>query len=475
MTKIKKGSILVFTLIIMSLILVTALTLSTTMIIERKASTITRSSAAAIQGADSGLEFVLREFRANYESSQVYDEFITGLISNPPALATSTYCDDNSSGHENTGDFVIELSNPKQKIRIIAIAKDSSGVDMPPVRCDDSTSATTPLTSGITLQDIVAFKSIGEDRITKRALRIDMGSSIDRGMVAFWDFEDYENASDSTGEEGPILVVSDMSKGGNEAYLCPDSEQSSSECDSSSGDDMNPGPDPSVADYNKEISWYGGFGASPTKTGIATHDLDIMNHWAMEFNIGASHDGTGTFPNEYLLVEDPDAFGFLNRENFSISMWVRPEDLTGEQDLLRKGTDTNDKKYVIKIIGNQIQFTVQSNSTRKVQFLSSSSISENDWHHVLMTVERYGTNNKSAEATGYINGSSVGSGSHSNMWGINDNGKNLIMGSNDNRDGRFFKGQLDDIRIYDRVVSQEEISQLCMKGTGFTTSNCNAP
>lgn len=454
----KSGSILVFTLIVMSLILVTALALSTTTIIERKASTITRSSAAAIQGADSGLEHILKEFRDEYAAEEKYEDFIAniGTFTN----ASDQYCDDSTLG--DSGDYIIKTTDPEQLVRIAARRIDPSDPDHTIlVRCDDS---------AYDLQDIVAFKSTGEDRIATRALRIDMGKSIDRGLFAFWDFEDYENAYAQTHEENNIQLAVDMSKKGNAAYLCPDDEQSSSVC-SGSGGDMNPGPDDNMVNYNDGISWFGDrdFDDTPSASisGIADHDLDVNNHWAMSFNVDENNDASPSTPNEYLLVKD-DALTPLDNGNFSISLWIQPKIDTGKQFLIGKGiTSTNAKKFHLYLDSTTPHFFIRSSNSAFVD-LAFGSISKNDWYHLVVTFEK---NNSGKEViTGYIDGHLESFDDTKNIASIN-NTKPLILGADNDR-GNNFIGQMDDVRLYNRVLSQDEVTELCIQGEGFTLPTC---
>ncbi len=452
MKKAKKGSILVFTLIIMSLILVTALALSTTTLTDRRAASITRSSVSAIQGADSGLEFVLREFRAASDQSQLYHEFVANLKVVANSASIDSDCDE-------SGDYVLHLTDPVQDIYIVAIAKDSDGTDLGPVSCDDS--ETDPVTEEQTLADILAFKAVGEDRLATRALRIDMGAAIERGIVAFWDFEDYQLSKDADGEYGAVQRVADNSTNGLSAYLCPSGHDDSG-CEESN-ERMHPGGS-NKSSYNSGVSWYGtelDKDGDPVDSsdgnGIATSDIDDDDHWGMEFNIDKDGDKEGS-PNEYLRVDDDDALDF-GKNNFSVSMWIRPVE-SGKMKFIQKGFGGQKHFAVYKADSDLLSISLGDNSTRTVDE-DIVEIATNEWQHISVTFDR------DSNAIIYKNGKNEGFMDIRSDDGSITNDESLIIGRDQADDGlNHFIGQMDDIRIYDRVLSQEDVTTLCKQGDG---------
>ena len=84
-------------------------------------------------------------------------------------------------------------------------------------------------------------------------------------------------------------------------------------------------------------------------------------------------------------------------------------------------------------------------------FYSDSTYSADTWNHVVLTIERNGN------AYFYINGVQDGSKS------VNDIAipfsKDLLIGGYDKR-ALFFNGSIDDVRIYNRALSQAEITLL---------------
>ncbi len=74
-----KGSVLVFSLLILSILLVTSLTILSTALLDRKASLSTGSSARSFQVADSGVEEILYQvYKANHTTLADLADAITG-------------------------------------------------------------------------------------------------------------------------------------------------------------------------------------------------------------------------------------------------------------------------------------------------------------------------------------------------------------------------------------------------------------
>lgn len=443
-----------FTLIVLSLILVTAITLSTTTLIERKASTITRSSAAAIQGADSGLEYVLRQFRLHYDAGLDYDQFVDLLHAENSAIE----CDSVNGDY-----YTMQLTEPDQEIRIVAISKNSSGEDISPVSCKAGSGIELPL------EKIYAFKAIGLDRIAARALRVDLGIPIERGIVAFWDFEDYQDLWDIEGDESAMSFASDRSINGNTAYLCR-GHDGPNDCRTwTSGEDMNPGPDETKTDFYSGISW--------RKEGVAKSGIDDSEHWAMEFNLNEDDTPSITTPypigsptpsydGEYLLVEDDDDKTLnFGTGDFSVSLWVRPTEDTLNMKLIQKGEIANNKNHwsiARWSDDNQLKVFFNDGSSPYIAKGGLAEIKKDEWTHIVVTFNRDGN------AVVYRNGSGT-----SNDFDISskdqsiDTNNNVRIGVNNVKPGNYFIGQMDDIRIYNRVLSETDVITLCRQGDDF--------
>ena len=83
---------------------------------------------------------------------------------------------------------------------------------------------------------------------------------------------------------------------------------------------------------------------------------------------------------------------------------------------------------------------------------TATELNTGEWYHVAAT---YDTN---AGALVYIDG--VSGASNANLEGIDTNEMPLLLGENPEATGRFFDGMLDEIQIYSRALSADEIRNL---------------
>lgn len=151
-------------------------------------------------------------------------------------------------------------------------------------------------------------------------------------------------------------------------------------------------------------------------------------------------------PNSYINL--PNTFDFENR---TVSFWVRVMEVPVEGAII----------YVSDNPGLQYGLTVfsvrQQEGKRNLIFNYSSQlfmipIERGKWYHVAATQQ-----DKSYRY--YLNGKLVSSGSFTN-YTKSDNGQfNAILGCSRAYD-RFFNGSLDDLRIYNRALSDAEIGVL---------------
>ncbi len=166
---------------------------------------------------------------------------------------------------------------------------------------------------------------------------------------------------------------------------------------------------------------------------------------------GTGQIGGGLFfdgVDDYLEVEDSDGLSLAG--DMTITAWIYPTDFVGVNGIVGKTENNVPSPYDF--------YTTQTTGTLRFyvgdgesfQFIESTdALTTGEWQHVVAV--RSGNTGRL-----YINGEPKGSGSLS-VSAVDDNGT-LRIGSRD--DGLTkMKGGLDDVRIYNRVLSDTEISQ----------------
>jgi len=139
--------------------------------------------------------------------------------------------------------------------------------------------------------------------------------------------------------------------------------------------------------------------------------------------------------------------------------WVNPNNLTGSKGIVIKDHPTNhwmsSKSFHLE--ATSFGFEVCGTSNLRKATLWNTAVS-NQWQHVVVTWD--GSENASGVHI-YINGVEPGLYRQANdgISILDDAGTKTVLGKREN--GTFmFSGQMDDVRIYNRALTQEEVTEL---------------
>ncbi|MBD3320649.1 MAG: hypothetical protein GF350_06100 [Chitinivibrionales bacterium] len=191
---------------------------------------------------------------------------------------------------------------------------------------------------------------------------------------------------------------------------------------------------------------------------------------------GYSHDGEliGVTPTRNRFEEDSGAFHFdgtgdririphseeLDIEgSLSISVWIKPEWLSARECIVFRGDDVSgEDPYYIRIYsGNTLDYLVTSLRDSTVSEVgmydfSMTQIADGNWSHVAMVFE-----NRSSLSL-YINGT-IANSQQTNFDNRGaDRDMDLFIGGA--ASGQNFYGDIDDVRIYSRALSGNEVAAL---------------
>jgi len=140
-------------------------------------------------------------------------------------------------------------------------------------------------------------------------------------------------------------------------------------------------------------------------------------------------------------------------EQLTLAVWVNANDmLNGEHNCwLGKG----DNAYAIKHqSGNLIEFFIYSGDWYSTNYTTDLDTLNGQWHHMAGTFD-------GDELLFYLDGEVAATLAFSGT--ISTATHNVALGENSQATGRYFDGMLDDARIYNRALTQEEI-QIVMLG-----------
>ncbi len=212
-----------------------------------------------------------------------------------------------------------------------------------------------------------------------------------------------------------------------------------------------PGTSGLVAYYQLENntldSSTGGHNGDPC--GAPTYVAGNVGSWAMHFD--------GTVVGNYVDIgtwNPSEASGQL-----SISLWAKWDGLSGYyQGLIAKRDTWNGADMMWQLEGNVTTGEVGFFREGSYPFSGNPVLPIGVWTHVGVSFD--GTTSRF-----YINGELTGSGGFS--FG-SDTGSRLVFGACEGGGGNPFNGALDEIRLYNRPLSQGEIAQLAGRTGTFT-------
>jgi hypothetical protein len=213
-----------------------------------------------------------------------------------------------------------------------------------------------------------------------------------------------------------------------------------------------------------------GRGNNGTLVGLTPTSTNLVSG-----KIGQAFKFPGT-SNNYISVANQADFNFTVASTFSISAWINRRTSNTEDAIIGKN-NSSFKGYAFWLaqdgIANDCPSSVDcidanlfnSSNGGNASVYAPSAISKNKWHHVVMT---YNGNNRVTGFKIYVDGVSqtlfagqdslVGSDSITNA-------DPLVIGvDSDAITGDEFDGKIDDVRVYNRILSQAEVTQLYSLG-----------
>ena len=133
--------------------------------------------------------------------------------------------------------------------------------------------------------------------------------------------------------------------------------------------------------------------------------------------------------------------------SFTLSAWIKPATLSGYQTILIKET-SGSGSYWLQTLGNQVDSGIFDGATFHEHVTPTANLAINIWYHLASVFD-----NVNQTFTIYVNGASALSESENGT--MLTNAQNFVFGQS--HAGERWNGLVDDVRIYDRALSQAEI------------------
>lgn len=174
-----------------------------------------------------------------------------------------------------------------------------------------------------------------------------------------------------------------------------------------------------------------------------------------ESNSAYSFDGVDGYVR---IPDDPQLDGM---DSLSLSVWVKTSGSTQQMEVLNKYIHSGDQlngSYNIGIDGwgplAVFQYATEDDYMIKI---SNDPLPIDSWHHIVGVYT-------GVEGTLFVDGSKVALSRNDpdSVGPLNSIMADLLIGCGENSGGllNFFEGKIDDVRIYNRALSTEEITEL---------------
>ncbi len=196
------------------------------------------------------------------------------------------------------------------------------------------------------------------------------------------------------------------------------------------------------------------------------HALDISGNDRHGTLHGSPQYGPGVFGEALEFQDNPDYVtidgykGVLGTSAFSIAAWVKTSNSANIEQMVHWGADVNGQRVEFRINSNRLRI---SHGSGNVQ--GNTDLIDGQWHHVAVTV----IDNATASSTDvkfYVDGQDdTMESTDPDGWDIVANDTlDVTIGYRPTRGDRPFIGSIDDVRIYNKVLTPEEVQQIMLSG-----------
>lgn len=158
----------------------------------------------------------------------------------------------------------------------------------------------------------------------------------------------------------------------------------------------------------------------------------------------------------HINVPNNQAIDFGRSSPFSLSFWVKTGSTQGNNTVLDKRTGSGG--YHVTLYNGYLLFQLNdgSNYYNYWDTTGTPSLNDNQWHHVVITVER----NRSNGIKFYVDGVLSSTFNSGNVTGSISNSSSLLIGGHSETGGFRFNGELDEVAVYNTALSQSDLGRM---------------
>jgi len=229
-------------------------------------------------------------------------------------------------------------------------------------------------------------------------------------------------------------------------------------------------------DYNAGMAAHlGPSGKTCSEDPASCMDYGLVGNWDMDegtgsvLNDNSGNNNHGTLTNgpkwtqgksgsalqfdgkdDYVSVASNTNLNMGANQDFTIETWIKYSNNPSYHIVAGKYCDIITAGYWLDVQGNNIRLRVSDAGGNYVDTITTAQYNDNKWHHVMAIADRDGL------AYIYIDGNQVKSNDISSENGDTGTGA-FSIGRPYDRNYAYFNGQIDELRIYNRALSEAEV------------------
>jgi len=167
--------------------------------------------------------------------------------------------------------------------------------------------------------------------------------------------------------------------------------------------------------------------------------------------------------DDYISIGDIDTLEVPSEGKLTIAAWVNRDTFNSHDVIYSKTSDITsgavDRLVFYISAGDGLVFIIGDGGNSHLH-VSNREITQSGWYHVVVVFEN------TDESTFYVNGVADDSGLGAGFSQAMDNSDAVVIGAES--DGGYpFSGQIDDIRVYNYVLTQEQIRDIYNQGSVY--------
>lgn len=204
--------------------------------------------------------------------------------------------------------------------------------------------------------------------------------------------------------------------------------------------------------YSLEISFfYVGSGATSSPV------MDVMGQAPNLTNTNGVYPLAGKVNNAAIFVSDQaqglttSNYTYFKRDEFSVSIWIKSAGLGAGMTFGGLVQITNTIRVLINSSGTILYKTYLHSAYGDLVSTGHSTLFDNTWHHVVCTY-----NNLGAKKI-YIDGINRGTGTGLASWVSTTS---VLIGNDSNSSTYYYNGLIDEVMIWSRPITQDEVTTL---------------